>query len=143
MSSRALHIGMPYGAYPERDHPRLGWIERLVQGVVGLVVARKQARSRSWRRFVRLVGTEGHSLEASSDEQLRACARELQVAFRAYGFQEKLVARSFALVREVASRTLGHRHFDVQLIGGKILLDGRVAEMETGEGKTLTATLAA
>jgi preprotein translocase subunit SecA len=53
------------------------------------------------------------------------------------------VARCFALVREVAGRTLGQRHFDVQLTGGRVLLDGMVAEMETGEGKTLTATLAA
>jgi preprotein translocase subunit SecA len=54
-----------------------------------------------------------------------------------------VVAQSFALVREVAGRTLGMRHFDVQLKGGWILLNGMVAEMETGEGKTLTATLAA
>jgi preprotein translocase subunit SecA len=55
----------------------------------------------------------------------------------------ELVAASFALVREVASQTIGMRHFDVQLRGGWILLNGMIAEMETGEGKTLTATLPA
>ena len=53
------------------------------------------------------------------------------------------MAHAFALIREVASRTLGLRHFDTQLMGGRVLLKGRVAEMETGEGKTLCATLAA
>jgi len=54
-----------------------------------------------------------------------------------------VVAQAFALVREVARRTLGMRHFDVQVMGGWVLLHGMVAEMETGEGKTLTATLPA
>ena len=58
------------------------------------------------------------------------------------GFEPGLVARAFALVREAAERTVGMRHFDCQLVGGWVLLNGMVAEMETGEGKTLTATLA-
>jgi preprotein translocase subunit SecA len=62
---------------------------------------------------------------------------------RREGFERDVVARSFAIVRETATRTLGQRHYDVQLIGGLILLRGMVAEMDTGEGKTLTATLAA
>jgi preprotein translocase subunit SecA len=53
------------------------------------------------------------------------------------------VVRAFALVREIASRRLGMRPFDVQLLGGRVMLDGKIAEMETGEGKTLTATLPA
>jgi preprotein translocase subunit SecA len=60
-----------------------------------------------------------------------------------HGFVDDLVARAFALVREVAARRLGQRPFDVQLVGGRVLLGGMVAEMETGEGKTLTATLPA
>jgi preprotein translocase subunit SecA len=59
------------------------------------------------------------------------------------GFKREWVAQAFALVREASQRTLGLRHFDVQLVGGLILLQGMVAEMETGEGKTLTATLPA
>ena len=53
------------------------------------------------------------------------------------------INHAFALVREVARRTVGERHYDVQLIGGWAVLHGMLAEMETGEGKTLTATLAA
>lgn len=70
-------------------------------------------------------------------------AQDLRASLTRAGFQQTLVAKAFALVREVASRTIRMRHFDVQLIGGWILLTGRVAEMDTGEGKTLTATLPA
>jgi len=62
---------------------------------------------------------------------------------RRQGFTDELVARAFAAIREASSRTLGLRHHDVQLMGGWALLHGRIAEMETGEGKTLVATLAA
>src|SRR5258708_9774765 len=55
---------------------------------------------------------------------------------------DQLLPEAFAVVREAAKRTLGMRHFDVQLIGGMVLHDGKIAEMRTGEGKTLTATLA-
>src|SRR6202020_262770 len=55
---------------------------------------------------------------------------------------DDLLPETFALVREAGKRTMGMRHFDVQLIGGMVLHDGSIAEMKTGEGKTLTATLA-
>src|SRR5206468_2638161 len=55
---------------------------------------------------------------------------------------DDLLPEAFALTREAARRTIGQRHFDVQLIGGMVLHDGAIAEMKTGEGKTLTATLA-
>jgi preprotein translocase subunit SecA len=89
------------------------------------------------------VGRHAPALASMNDAQLRAVAAELRVELRRTGFGEEAVARSFALVREVAGRTLGMRHFDCQLMGGWILLNGLVAEMETGEGKTLTATLRA
>ena len=56
---------------------------------------------------------------------------------------EKIIPEAFAVVREAAKRTVNMRHFDVQLIGGKVLHEGKIAEMKTGEGKTLVATLAA
>src|SRR6202051_2794625 len=81
-------------------------------------------------------------LEALSDDDLRArtAAFKQQVADGA-SLDDILVA-AFATCREAAKRTLGQRHFDVQLIGGMILHEGRIAEMKTGEGKTLVATLA-
>src|SRR3954463_2266138 len=80
-------------------------------------------------------------LELDSDEELRDRASALRERARDGEPLEELLAESFALTREAARRTLEQRHFDVQLIGGMVLHDGSIAEMKTGEGKTLTATL--
>jgi preprotein translocase subunit SecA len=82
-------------------------------------------------------------MEGLGEEEILPLARTLGQRLRREGFTRELVGKAFALIREVAGRRLGMRHFDVQLIGGLVLLEGMVAEMETGEGKTLTATLAA
>ena len=74
---------------------------------------------------------------------LRQQGDELRRLLRREGLQIEHIARSFALIGEVADRTVGMRHFDVQLLGGYAMLKGMLAEMATGEGKTLTATLAA
>jgi len=80
-------------------------------------------------------------LELDDDDELRARADVLRERARAGEDLSELLPESFALTREAAKRTLGQRHFDVQLIGGMVLHDGSIAEMRTGEGKTLTATL--
>ncbi len=88
-----------------------------------------------------------NALEASisqlSPEQLKAKTKELKERLAAGKTLEDILPEAFALVREAAKRTLGQRHFDVQLIGGMILNSGAIAEMKTGEGKTLVATLPA
>src|SRR5215203_1552004 len=81
-------------------------------------------------------------LEASEDEELRAHADDLRRRARDGESLDELLPETFALVREVSRRTLGLRHFDVQMIGGMVLHGGSIAEMRTGEGKTLTATTA-
>ena len=78
---------------------------------------------------------------ALSDEALRARTDEFRACVRNGTPLDDLIPEAFATVREAAKRTLGQRHFDVQLIGGMVLHDGRIAEMKTGEGKTLVATL--
>src|ERR671911_2920742 len=80
-------------------------------------------------------------LELLDDDELRANADRLRERAREGEALDDLLAETFALVREVSKRTLGMRHFDVQLIGGMVLHGGAIAEMRTGEGKTLTATL--
>jgi preprotein translocase subunit SecA len=80
-------------------------------------------------------------LAALSDEALRARTQTFRDEFQAGKSLDELLVPAFATVREAAKRTLGQRHFDVQLIGGMVLHDGRIAEMKTGEGKTLVATL--
>lgn len=80
-------------------------------------------------------------MEALSDEQLRARTGEFRQQFKDGAKLDDLLVPAFATVREAAKRTLGQRHFDVQLIGGMVLHANSIAEMKTGEGKTLVATL--
>jgi preprotein translocase subunit SecA len=80
-------------------------------------------------------------MEALSDSELREEADSLRERARGGESLDDLLPEAFALTREASRRTIGQRHYDVQLIGGMVLHDGAIAEMRTGEGKTLTATL--
>src|SRR6478752_9843959 len=81
-------------------------------------------------------------MEALSDAEIREEADDLRERARNGESLDDLLPEAFALTREASRRTIGQRHYDVQLIGGMVLHDGSIAEMRTGEGKTLTATLA-
>src|SRR5215471_5791535 len=83
------------------------------------------------------------SIKALSDEQLRGKTAEFRERYQKGETLEDLLPEAFAVVREAGRRTLNMRHFDVQLIGGMVLHRGKIAEMKTGEGKTLVATLPA
>jgi preprotein translocase subunit SecA len=83
------------------------------------------------------------SLQTLSDTELQAKTTEFQARLQAGCALVELLAEAFAVVREASRRVLGMRHFDVQLIGGMVLHSGKIAEMRTGEGKTLVATLPA
>ena len=80
-------------------------------------------------------------LEALSDEELKAKTTEFRDRFSQGETLEQLLPEAFAVVREGSKRVFGMRHFDVQMLGGMVLNQGKIAEMRTGEGKTLTATL--
>ena len=82
-------------------------------------------------------------MHALSDEALRAKTAEFKARLGAGETLDDLLPEAFAVVREAAQRTIGQRHFDVQLLGGIVLHQGRIAEMKTGEGKTITETLPA
>ena len=87
------------------------------------------------------INAQEASIEALSDADLRAKTDEFKGRLEQGQNLDDLLPEAFAVVREASKRTLGMRHFDVQLIGGIILHEGRIAEMKTGEGKTLVATL--
>ena len=96
---------------------------------------------KSYRRRVPEINRHEEAIAALADDALRAKTEALRER-RAKGESlDALLPEAFAVVREAAKRTLGMRHFDVQMIGGMVLHDGKVAEMKTGEGKTLVATL--
>lgn len=130
--------------YPERPELRGDLLlDRLGDAVVGRIARRLRARPQRVRAIVRQVQPFEAEMRALDADGLRETARELTRQLRREGLKDALVAHAFALVRETSDRILGMRHFDTQLIGGWVLLQGMVAEMETGEGKTLTATLPA
>ncbi|NIQ02614.1 MAG: prepilin peptidase [Nitrospinaceae bacterium] len=95
------------------------------------------------KAFVKSVNRAGARFNRLSNAQLKRSIPSVRRILRKDGFKPAGVAVSFALIREVAHRSLGMRPFDVQLLGGWAMMQGMIAEMETGEGKTLTATLPA
>src|SRR5437764_4521473 len=98
-------------------------------------------RIRSYRPRVEAINALEPELEALSDDELRARTAAFKEQLANGTTLDDILVPAFATVREAAKRTLGQRHFDVQLIGGIVLHEGRIAEMKTGEGKTLVATL--
>jgi len=96
---------------------------------------------KTYEKRVERINAYEPELELETDDELRARMDVLRERARNGESLDDLLYECFAIVREVAKRTMGMRHFDVQLIGGMVLHDGAIAEMRTGEGKTLTATL--
>ncbi len=94
-------------------------------------------------RIVKEINALEAQMEERSDDELKALTEDYRKRHEAGESLTKLLPEAFATVREVSRRVMGLRHFDVQMIGGITLHDGKVAEMKTGEGKTLVATLAA
>jgi preprotein translocase subunit SecA len=132
-----------HGFYPEKLEPRENWLERTARRPVLWLERLHAMRKGRFDAFIAAVNAAGLQYDALPLQELRIRAMQLRPQLKREGFTDPLVAHTFALVRAAAQQTLGMRHYDVQLAGGWILLSGRVAEMETGEGKTLTATLAA
>src|SRR2546423_516316 len=96
---------------------------------------------RGYEQRVARINDYEPEMELLEDDELRGAADELRERARNGESLDDLLYETFALVGEASKRTLGLRHFDVQLVGGMVLHDGAIAEMRTGEGKTLTATL--
>ena len=130
-------------AYPERIEPRLSWLDRAGSRMAGPFLRWRKLHRSVRIPFVKEVASYTSWASGLDGRQIRTAAADLGLQLRQQGFVDSLVTRCFALTREVAGRTIGQRHFDVQMVGGRVLLHGLIAEMETGEGKTLTATLPA
>lgn len=131
------------GFYPERSDERLSTPDRVLAGLQGRLAQWAARRPVTQRGFLSQVRRAGIAFQDMSNDGLEAAARDLSSALHLQGLTPDLSARAFALVREASGRELGMRHFDVQLLGGWVMLQGQIAEMATGEGKTLTATLTA
>jgi len=143
MSDHVLSPAIAQGFYPERKVPEESKFDQAIISSLGNMTRRLRARPGRFSTIAPKVNLLSEALGEMTEDELKADLEKIRLAIRAEGLIFEHVARVFGLVREFTHRRLGMRHFDVQLIGGWILLNGMVAEMETGEGKTLTATLPA
>ncbi|ABS63349.1 preprotein translocase, SecA subunit [Parvibaculum lavamentivorans DS-1] len=100
-------------------------------------------RIKAYKARVEAINALEPDMIALSDDALRGKTAEFRARLADGAVLDELLPEAFAVVREAAKRSLGQRHYDVQLIGGMVLNDGNIAEMKTGEGKTLVSTLAA
>lgn len=112
----------------------------LVKKIFG---SRNERTLRRMEKLVALINACEPQMQALTDQQLAAKTAEFKTRYTEGETLNELLVEAFAVVREVSVRTLGLRHFDVQLIGGMVLHEGNIAEMRTGEGKTLMGTLPA
>jgi len=118
-------------------------LRSLSNAFTGLFGSRNQRLVKNYGRLVNQINALEPELEALDDAAVKARSEDLKRRVQAGTSIDEVLPEAFALVRESARRTLGMRHFDVQLIGGITLHEGKIAEMRTGEGKTLVATLPA
>ena len=132
------------GLYPERQDHHATWLDRWLGMWIGrLALLLSGLRRHQAYRFATQVETLGTGLADLDEAALRVRIDTLKTRLAREGLTRDLSVESFALVREVASRKLEMKHFPVQIMGGYALLRGALAEMATGEGKTLTAALPA
>jgi preprotein translocase subunit SecA len=114
-------------------------LNKLITKVVG---SRNERLVKKMGKVVHKINDLEPSVQALSEEEMKAKTAELRQRHADGENLDQLMPEAFALVREASTRTLGLRHYDVQLVGGMVLHQGKIAEMKTGEGKTLMATLA-
>jgi len=137
------HPGVYFGSYPYRKEEEKGRLEEFLGGISAFTSKPVAARKKHWQKFTRRVEAMDRPLSKMSERGLDSWIVDIKKKLHHKGLSEEITARAFATIREVAGRKLGMKHFDSQLIGGWIMLQGMIAEMQTGEGKTLTATLPA
>ncbi len=135
--------GFGRGPYPERGSVKERALDRFVLERWSRLRLLFGPRRRGITRFARYVDAHGARLRGLSDHDLAARADDLRQVLVREGFSHRATVAAFALVRETTGRHLGMRHHPVQLMGGRVMLHGGMSEMQTGEGKTLTAILPA
>ncbi|MEO1639791.1 MAG: DEAD/DEAH box helicase, partial [Pseudomonadota bacterium] len=145
--ARAIRLPNPL-AYAERAEVKDTKFDRFGQRIIARFVATKsRERAKKLRPILRYARRHDKRFAAMTDEALQLAAhhlrRDLKAGLRGYDLPPRQVGQAFSLIREASVRVLGMRHYDVQVLGAWAMLQGQVAEMRTGEGKTLCATLAA
>jgi len=143
MSELSIKPGVSLGSYPQRQEDSLDDLEAFIQGWLEHGRQRLGQKRYGQRSLVRKINQYEAALQNCTEEAFNVVLEELRSQLHRQGLQEALMIEAFAVIREAAGRVLGMRHFDVQLYGGWLMINGMLAEMQTGEGKTLTAALPA
>ncbi|HPY02230.1 MAG TPA: preprotein translocase subunit SecA, partial [Spirochaetota bacterium] len=115
----------------------------MVDKIIGFVIGTKHERDiKKLLPIVKSINSLEPEMQSKKSEELKALSASLRERAISGESLDSLLPEAFALVRETSRRIMGMRHFDVQLMGGMVLHQGKISEMKTGEGKTLVATLA-
>ena len=139
----APHPNVFHGAYPVKKQEKTKWIDRLVQRFHRLSFSVSNTQQKSNRLMLENVNAHNEAMVCLSEVELDKYIVEIKRDLHRKGLKNEVLYRAFAIIKEVARRELKMPHYDSQLTGGWIMMQGMIAEMQTGEGKTLTATLPA
>ena len=143
MSSGAARPGVIQGSYPERRDERPPALSRALRWGIGLLRVPQRVGHAQVEAFAHTVNAAGDDLAELDEAKFDAEVAALRDELHQVSLGNALLPRAFALVREASRRSLGVSHYDVQLYGGRVMTLQGLAELETGEGKTLSATLSA
>ena len=141
MSSGLSDSALASGPYPERALIKVDPLEEACYALSTRLRTAWNGRNQQ-AKFLQWVDTFGESMGNLSPGELQGVVQELRTTTARKALEPRALAKAFALVRETSDRVLGKRHYPAQLLGGWIIANGMIAEMQTGEGKTLTATSA-
>ncbi len=143
MSSPALAMESLTVGYAERTKAPSSGLDFLYHQYFARRLSMSPVKRGEHAKLVERIVAEQQGLSALPDEKLRVLSSKLKQELRLSGLRDELVVSGFALIREVSCRTIGMLHYRTQIRAGLVMLDGSVAEMQTGEGKTLAVTLPA
>ncbi len=141
MSSLLLKPGIRLGNYPQKAESSLTDLEQNFASQFDKIQHKFDPKTQRQNYIVKRVNKYQLALKNCSEHELTQVIQNIQNKLHLQGLKDTLIIKTFAIIREVAHRTIGLRHFDVQIFGGWIMMNGMLAEMETGEGKTLATTL--
>lgn len=139
----AFKPGIVYGLYPEKTMPKINFLDQFLSRTVYYFKRLINYNQRSLLGVIRFVQNYEAEFKNADNEELSRYISAIKSKLSVHGLKNEIIYEAFALIREISDRKIGLRHFDVQLIGGWVMIKGMVAEMNTGEGKTLVATLPA
>ncbi len=143
MSELSIKPGVSLGCYPQREESSLDDLEESIKSWFEKGRSLAGRKRYSQRYIVRKVNQYTSELQSCTEEAFDERLSTIRSKLCRQGLKEALMIEAFAIIREAAGRALGMRHFDVQLYGGWLMMNGMLAEMQTGEGKTLTTALPA